>query len=580
MDNEQKPPQTAVPQTETPEPEKSPVAPAAGSAPKNASRLSRFRGWYGTHKKLSIPATVLVILLLSAAVPWSRYAAAGLVVKKNFNIVVLDSTSHKPVSGATVSSGRQITQTDGNGKASLMLSSGRHNLAIAKKYYKDQRSSVLVPILKQKSTPSFEVSATGRQVKIVTKNLINQQNLSNVGIKVADITAQTDSSGEAIVVLPAGVAEQKASLSLDGYNDAQVTVKVSAAEIAENDFNLTPAGKVYFISKRTGRLDMMKANLDGSDAQVVAAGTGREHDYDTQLVASPDTKYVALLSRRSKDYNTSQIYVLSTANDRLLGVDNAKAEFNIIGWSGNNLIYTVDHSTLPEWQPGRYKLKSYDASSGKINLLNQAAANGDETAYGVETYPFIMISGQNVVFAKTWSIYYQDATPDGFFDGKENTLSLISADGQGYKRLAAYDVNDYLEYVQHSPTALYIWRTPETTNKDSFYEYTVGASAPAPIELDGDQFYNDQQTPYTSGSGQKTLWSESRDGKFSLFVGDAAGLNEKTIQSLGKYDAYGWYGDDYILVTKDGTELYIMSSGGGKPVKITDFEQTGYFGHG
>jgi hypothetical protein len=565
MDNEQKLPSTTEPQ---------PVA----EIPLSTSRWRRIVGWYGSHKKLTIPITALLLLLVWAAIPWSRYATAGLVVKRNFTIEIVDSTSHSPVSGATVSADAQSAQTDGNGHASLLLSTGRHSVTISKKYYKDQRTSILVPILSQKNTPSFDFTATGRQVKIVVKNLINQQTIGNVNIKVADITATTDNNGEALVVLAAGSTEYKATLAHEGYNDAPATVKVSPSSVAINDFNMTPSGKVYFISKRTGKLDLMKANLDGSDAKIVAAATGSEHDYDTQLLTSPDTKYVALLSRRSKDYSSSQIYVLSTANDQLLGVDNAKADFSLIGWAGNNLVYTVNRTNLPEWQPGYYKLKSYDASTGKITLLNQNSAAGDEEAYGTEYYPFIMLSGQNVIYAKTWSLYYGDELPESL-EGKQNTLSLISANGQGYKRLAAYDADEYVEYTQRSPTGLYIWQYSDGDSDGKFYEYTVGASAPTSVELDSDQFYDAQKISYTSASGQKTLWSEARDGKFSLFVGDAAGLNEKTIQSLGKYDAYGWYGDDYVLVTKDGTELYIMGSDGGKPVKITDFEPTGYYGY-
>jgi hypothetical protein len=568
MDTEQKP---ELP-TETPA--QPPVNPPAAE-----SRWRRMTGWYGSHKKLAIPATVLLLAVIWLAVPWSRYTAAGLVVKKDFAFTVLDSTSHSPVSGATVTSGSQSAQTDGNGKASLHLGAGRHNLAITKKYYKDQQASVMVPILAQKSTPSFDFTATGRQAKIVVRNLINHQTLADVNIKVADITSTTDNEGEALVVLPAGSTEHPAILAHEGYNDTAVTVNVSPSSVAENNFNLTPAGKVYFISKRTGKLDLMKSNLDGSDAKVVAAATGREHDYDTQLLVSPDTKYVALLSRRSADYNSAQIYVLSTANDKLLGVDNAKADFSLVGWAGSNLIYTVNRTALPEWQPGYYKLKSYDAATGKITLLNQSSAAGDEAVYGSEYYPFIMISGQIVVYAKSWSLYYDDELPETL-QGKQNTLSLIAADGQGYKRLAAYDANDFTEYSQHSPNGLYIWQYTNDDPDGKFYDYTVGASAPKSIKLDGDQFYDQQQLPFTSASGQKTLWSEYRDGKYSLFVGDGSGLNPKTISSLGKFDAYGWYGDDYILVTKDSTELYVMDAGGGKPVKITDFEPTGYYGHG
>ena len=578
MDDEQKPQIPTGPQQIEPTLQQPAEPQPAKKIPIGGSRWQRFRNWYGSHKKWAIPATVLLVLLILAAVPWSRYKAAGLVVKKDFTIEILDSTSRSPVSGATVSAGSVSSQTDGDGRAALRLSAGRHNILISKKYYEAERASVLVPILGQKSTPAIELDATGRQVKIIVNNLISQKILGDVDIKVADITAKTDKNGEAIVVLPVGAQEQKATLGLAGYNNSEVTVKISSSEVLVNNFTLTPAGKVYFISKRTGKLDLMKANLDGSEAKVVVAATGKERDYDTVLLPSPDWKYVALLARRTTAYPTPQLYILSTEDDELLGVDNGDADYSLVGWSGNNLIYTVIRGDLPEWRTGRDKLKSYNAGTGKITLLNQSSAAGDSNTSAYEYYTFVMISGEGIIYAKNWTLVYDEESgyPESLVEGKRHTLSVISAAGQGYKQIASYELNQELQYSRHSPTGFYIW---QRFDEEKFYDYTIGAAAPKSVSIDSDEFYDAYKTFYVSPSRKKTLWAEARDGKFTIFVGDINGLNAKTIASLDEYDVYGWFNEEYILVTKSTSKLHIMSSEGSQPVKITDFQPTAYVGY-
>ena len=390
------PQQKSQPQIEAQPEEQTPEAETAKRISINGSKWQRFRRWYGSHKKWAIPATVLLILLIWAAIPWSRYQTAGLVVKKNITVEVLDSTSRTPVSDATVSSGAANAQTDGSGRATLRLSTGNHSILITKKYYQDQRINVLVPIFGQKSSPTLNLSATGRQVKIGVKNLINQKALGDVEIKAASTSAKTDQNGEAIMVLPADADQQKATLGLNGYNNSDVMIKVSNSETAENNFTLTPVGRVYFLREGKDKIDVVKTNLDGSDAKVVVAGTGKERDYDTFLLPSPDWKYVMLMARRTTEYSTPQLYILTTEDDKLLAVDNSNADYIPIGWAGNSLIYYSTRSDLPDWRTGRDKLKSYDASTGKLTLLDQSAAVGDSSASYYEYYTFVMAAGENV----------------------------------------------------------------------------------------------------------------------------------------------------------------------------------------
>jgi hypothetical protein len=564
---------------ETPEPEAPPAEePVADPEPEPKSEepkpvsshwrhLHRFKAWYGSHKKWSIPATVIIVLAILGAVPFTRYHAAGLVLKKDFTIQVTDSVASTPVSGATVSAGSISATADGSGKATLRgVKVGPHSFLISKKYYKDGRISAVVPILRQKTTPSVLFVATGRQVKIKVTNLISGKVLGAVEIQVAGTTAKTASDGTATAVLPADASTQKATLSLDGYNDASVTVKISNKDVAENDFKLTPAGKVYFLSKRTGSLDVMKANLDGTSAETVIAGTGNEEQGNTFLQQSPDGKYVALVAKRTATDPTPQLYVLATADDKLLQADSGNAVFNMTGWVGDSLVYTVARQDLPAWQQGLNKLKSYDATSGKNTLLDQSA--GSDAAAGVnENYQMVMISGNNVVYGKTWS-YTADATN---LTGKHASLQIIGIDGQNHQSVATYLATDIVQFVPHSPVALYISDETADLATTTYFDYTAGG-VPKQVSLSGNQLYAGSYLYFFSASGSQTFWSEPRDGKYALVLGDSNGASPKTIQNLSDYSAYGWYTDNYLLVTKSASELYIMDTHGDPAIKVTDFQ--------
>ena len=83
-----------------------------------------------------------------------------------------------------------------------------------------------------------------------------------------------------------------------------------------------------------------------------------------------------------------------------------------------------------------------------------------------------------------------------------------------------------------------------------------------------------------SPNGKTNFWSEERDGKNVLFIGDADAENSKEIATLSEYVPYGWFTDDYVLVSKNGSELYIMGRDGIKPgdvpTKISDYHRPSY----
>ncbi len=595
MDKDQEPEESVEPEVEKSEPiaESEPSPEVEESPEENLPHLedktkkpAHHQLWqkYLTHKRWTIPASVVLVMGLVVLIPWTRYHTAGLVLKKDAIIVIKDSVSNTPVSGATVSDGSSSSETDGNGKAILRsLSVGHHTLTVSKKYYKDGKTDLLVPVLKAKNTPNLSIVATGRQVKIKVTDFVNGGGLSNVDIEVAGTDAKTDKNGEALVVVPAGVATQTTNLSFNGYNSLKTTIKVSDNSVAQNNLKLVASGKVYFLSKLSGTIDIVKTNLDGSGRQTVLPGTGKEDDTDTILLASRDWGYLTLLSTRDGD--KAKLFVMNTNDDKLLTMDEGDATFTPVGWYNHYFIYTVGRNGYNAWQPNAFSIKSYNADTGQLATLANTNASGSSN-YDAQ-YEAIwntIIMGNDVVYSRTWYKYpgYTQVS------GQQNVLSAIHPDGTNSRQLKSVDSStSYISNLRlNKPSELDFSVYDSGSSNSTYYVLDKQGNVNQSSDLTDKSFYNEATTYLASPSGQQTFWQEERDGKNTLFIGDQDGGNPKQIASLSDYDTYGWYTDNYLLVSKNGSELYIMSKNGLsdelKALKISDYHKPdrSFYGYG
>lgn len=558
------------------------------AASNDKSKLQRFKAWYVQRKKWTIPATVLLSVLLLIIIPFTRYAIAGLAVKQNLTVSVVDTKSNTPVSGATVSAGSIISQTDGSGKATLhQLKPGSHQVSFVKKYYQSQSVKITVPVMKQKTIPQVKMTATGRQVKITVNNIITGSPINGAKIGVAGANYKTDDKGIAVVVVPAGVSTQKATVSHDGYNNAlDVTIKVSDSEIAENNLALTPSGKVYFLSKLSGKIDVVKTNLDGTNRQTVLAGTGKEDDRGTVLLASRDWKYLALLSKRAG--GSPALYLIGTADDKLTTIDDGDAVFTPAGWVNDSFVYSVSRNSVQIWQPNRQALKSYDATDKKLITLDQTTASGTNSYdYISELMGSVYANNDQVLYIKNWTAAYGQASSTAF-TSKQATFNSIKADGSAKKAIKSFGLapgttalDISVEAKVENPSSIDLKFSDGA--KDNFYTYANGQVKDDPTGK-ADSFYSaDYPTYLQSPSGDTTFWAEARDGKNTLFIGDQSGQGGKQIATLSDYFTYGWFTDNYVLVSKNSSELYVMPNSGSKtPVKISDYHKPSatFYGYG
>jgi hypothetical protein len=546
-------------------------------SPKGGSgnKFKQLLGAYLAKKKLTIPLTVLVLIGLLAAVPFTRYAIAGTVVKNDVTVTVLDETSKKPVSKASVSLGDAVGQTDEKGVVKLRTSVGTKQAVVTKKYYADGKRDVLVGIVNKKSY-EITVKATGRQVSIRVINKINTVGIDGAVVSAAGTEVKTSNDGKAIIVLPPDNPKATAKITAGGFNDAEVTIPVTDNMKGVVTFELVPAGKVYFLSKLSGKIDVVKTNLDGTERQTVLAGTGKEDNYDTVMLASTDWKYLALKSKRDGGANP-KLFLIDTSNDKVTTMDEGNAGFQPVGWSGEYFVYHVARNGYNNWQSGAVSLKSYNARTAKITVLDTTRATGTgnwDANYESLFSGNVFIVDGTVVFSKLWYAY------PGYISvaGQENTLTSVRPDGTKKTTVGKYASNEayFGSIYPYNPKELYVQVTFSNNQPQKYFEYE-GGKLVAINDLDEQKFNNQQYPTYLiSPDGKNTFWSEDRDGKNTLFVGNDEGEDGKQIASLSEYKTYGWFTDKYLLTSKNGSELYIMQVAGGTQHKITDYHKPNY----
>lgn len=540
------------------------------------SRKHRLKTFLATKKGkiLSICVAILVILGVLLIIPATRYGALGMVIKKDASVLVIDSVTKRPVSGVAVTLGSASALTDDKGVGMLHgVSVGAYRLKLTKKYYADYQQDYVVPIFTSPSQLAADMQATGRQVTISVKNKIGAGVIGGALVSVSGTTTTTAADGTASIVLPADPEKQKGTITKDGFNTQEVEVSLSGDENA-NKFTITSAGSLYYLSKLTGKINVMKSNLDGSNATVVVEGTGQEDDTTTVLLAARDWRYLALIAKRDGDQN--KLYLIDTTTGKLSVMDEGAEDYQLVGWSGHNFIYTLSRKSEHYWDDKKQALKGFNAETGRITLIDQTVGSGSSNYdYQYESIGNPYILNNETVYTKTW-----ERGPQYYYQLSDKNMSLISANPETGSKKVVKDfpqaVDSSIEAKLYEPQELYV--RIGGNNGPAFYEYEHGTIVSTTGTNDAKFFSQSYPTYLISPSGKNTFWFEARDGKNAIFIGDDAGLNGKQIATLSEFTPYGWYSDDYILLSKNGSELYIASahaplSETNQPLKVTDYHK-------
>lgn len=526
-------------------------------------------------KLIAVAAGSALLIGLVFAVPLTRYAILGTFIKKPVTVTVLDSVTNRPVSEANIEIGGTKVTSDASGQAKLSsVPVGNYNAKVTKSYYTDASEHVLVAVFSDTSV-TIKIQATGRQVPVKVLNKISGKPVSDSLITAGDSSAKTDANGEAVIVLPADKATVWGTVKTTDYNELSAEVVVTDKTDAKNTFAVVPYGHVYFLSKRTGKINVMKSDLDGDNQKVVLEGTGKESDGDTVLLASRDWKNLALKARRDSD--KAKLYYINADNDKLSVIDEGNAEFNPVGWSDNYFVYSVDRGG-DAWANNKVALKSFNAATAKLQTLDQTTSE-DIAQFFVKGYQQLastLILNQKVVYVMAWT------TNGGsqWAQNKKTEVRSIKPDGQDKKVLKTFDAtNTYFSGgLQVGADDAYYAFGNTSDYKVKYYELN-GSNFADDSDMTTEEFNRLYGGHLVSPSGQYVFWLESRDGKNFLIVGDSSGENGQTVLSDDKLSPYGWYSDSYLLMSKNSSELYIVARDGAEgkpPTKVTDYHRA-YF---
>lgn len=533
--------------------------------------LRRFAKWFWDKKWFTLPGTVLLVAIVLLAVPVTRYAMTSWFWKESMTVTVTDDTTKRPVTDAAVSIAGVESKTNANGQAHVDgVPVGWHELRIEKKHYKSSIQTVEVPWFAKGKKYAVDFQATGRLSEITVVNRLSGAPVKAALVTVAkDKQATTDAEGKAQLILPINTQEITVTVHAEGYVAATITIKQSN----KNQLQLLPAGKLYFLSKQRGKLDVVQTNLDGSERKAIVEGTGHE-DEQTALAVSADWKYLLLKAKRSAN-KPAGLYLFDTAKNMLEPIEEAGVESILHGWAGHNFYYATAQA-----DGSQMKFKSINATSRKQTIVEDA----QEVKFGADI-PYMQlvanvhITDNRVTYTKGWGIPYRYLGEDYEQIPKDKLIEIVTMTGDGgnkkvLKTFPSHELRSMRTKQTFPQTIQYKIEMLTEPN----LQYGESSNGAYKAVANGDQFGDEEAKPpvyLMSPNGSQSLWTESRNNSNVIVMGDKNGQNKKEITNRGEFRAYGWFTDDYVVLQKANNELYIATfaqlQAGHEPLRVGEY---------
>lgn len=508
-----------------------------------------FRAWwenkpirYGTFAAFGL------LLVVIALLPTTRYTMLNIFgVRVGTSMTVIDSQTRLPLKNINVSLQDKTQATNEDGYVEFTdLKLGKSQLLISKIGYADNDREI---VLGWGSNPigNQELIATGEQFTFILSDWQSGEKITTAEANAGENSAKADDTGK--IVLTVGqenISDVEVVISAENYRDEVLgSSQLSDDEI---DIKLVPAKKHVFVSNRSGEFDLYKIDVDQKNEEILLGSTGKEREVPTVLT-HPTRNLTAFVSSRDGDEN-SDGFIL----DGLFLIDVESGDTNriarseqlqLLGWSGDNLIFWQVVEGTSRANPERSKIISYNERTSErtelaaANYFNDIELIDDTVYYAVSSY----------------------AVPQS-----QAKLYSINIDGTGKQELINKQVWSIFRTVYNK--LLFNTEDQKWYEKELDQEVQEVGQQPAP------QGYKYVDSP----NGEKTAWVEVRDGKGVLLLSDTSEINEEQILTLpGVNEVLYWLNDTSLvfrLITNTETADYIVDITKKEPIKITDVTAT------
>lgn len=511
------------------------------------------RHWYSFLKRPKFWWSLFGLLVVAAIFAWlitpSRIwvlNAVGLRTQLNMSTLVSAAEGTPPIlKNALVTVNGQEYHTDDGGKLNITIPYGQTRIVISKQGYESITKDEMFdydPFFylaggqqadEQQRNQAIFMKSVGVELTFIAKDWLSGQPVTTGHFSVGDVVTSPGSKGEVHLVLPATDAKTvqvKATFGGVGYADATVEIAIPSTN---QEFTFVPAGKHYFVSKRSGQFVVYSSNIDGSSVTEVVPAAASE-TADIAFSVSPSGKYGVLASTREATRDTfgsvqQKAYVIDFANNKMTAVD-AAMQFDFADWSGDTLVYTA---------------RVHNGDGEVVHRLASVQADGaKQTTIATE-------SSFRVVRVRLGSAVY-------ITGGGELRAAKVS--GGPEKSLGT----QILVFTQPEPNA-FAYQIADKT----WRQYDVNADQVSTVATPNavDRAF----LASTSADGQMLLAVEPVDGKQTL-IAKAVGNGQESKLFTGDFGGpVRWIGN--IATYRVGATDYAVAAGG-VPKKITDVSAT------
>lgn len=509
--------------------------------------LSNF--WSNPKARFSVIAILILAIATVFIVPTSRYLVLNSVgVRASTSMRIIDEKTNQPLKNVEVSLQGKTAKTDKEGKAKLeKIKLGRSKLTVKKPAFAENNQDVVIG---WGSNPKGDVglTAVGSRYTFSIKDFVSDKPVFRAEVSSGEASASANENGEAVLVVE-DQNEDNVEVTVSSENYRSEFLSLEVGDKNTHEVKLVPAKKHAFVSKRSGKYDLYKIDVDGKNEEKIVTGTGSESAEKTVILPNPTSNIVAYVSNRAEQRNKDGF---GLSNLMLVNLDDNQAEtidyserIQLIEFTTTKLTYVKIAEGESAESSNRHKLIIYDLSS-------QSKKEVTSTNYF------------NDVLAAQGSIYYAPAAyqvngPLGLFKTPIDSGNKVSIFGQevwnlfrvSYDKLNIAAGQDWYEYDLSSGQLNSMQIAPEGLKSRIYVD--------AP-------------------SVKKSAWVDERDGKGVLLIYDVDKKEDQNLKTQsGLKNPILWLDNDhmvYRVATGSETADYVISLSGGEAKKIIDVTNT------
>jgi hypothetical protein len=500
------------------------------------------------NRKLIVATGILGIAALLAT-PVTRYYllnTAG--VRSSTSLKIIDDKTSQPLKNVELSLSGKTGKTDSEGHVRLEgIRLGSQKMVIKKPAFAEISQTVTIG---WGSNPlgEFRLTPVGSQYSFILTDFLSGKPITKAEVSSGEASARSNEKGEAVLTVPnVEKEEMEVQITADKYRTEKI--QISAAKKEQYKVSMSPGRKQAFVSKRSGKFDLYKIDVDGKNEQLVLAGTGIEREDSLAVVSHGKKDIVAFISTRENIRNKDG-YLLSTLNiidlnDNSVTKIAQSERIQIVDWIGDRLVYVKITQGASEADLNRHKLLSYDIES--------------ETEKELASTNYF-----NDVISANGAIYYSPALYQ--VNGAVG-LYKINADGSNKKTV-------------YQKEAWNLFRTNFDKISVSIGQdwFDLNLNTDALTKVGGAPSVLKSRVYVASPEGKRSIWVDERDGKGVLLAYDHETKQDKTLQAQGGIKSpIRWLDEDHVIYRiADGRETadYALSLSGGEPKKIRDVTNT------